>query len=185
MTRSGPALLLRLCSFLSRAKIYRTTLLTVVGTFSFLGAPLVWALPSYVVTVNTDTTNGAPGNCTDQSLSGATPDVSCSLRDALAAAETGGGNITFSATVFGAAHSAAARTITLANGTLNIPSNASIAGLTTGAGATLTNLVTVNTTSAAGYNQQASLFTLASGVTNATISGITITLGLSRTIGGG
>jgi len=143
------------------------------------------AVASYVVTVNTDTTNGSPGNCTNQNLPGATPDASCSLRDALAAAETGGGQITFSATAFAASQSAANRTITVVNGTLNIPSNTTITGLTTGIGWTLTNLVIVNSTSATGYNQKVSLFTIASGVTNAAISSLTITAGVSRSSGGG
>jgi Divergent InlB B-repeat domain/Chitobiase/beta-hexosaminidase C-terminal domain len=161
-------------------------LLATLAVSAFLSPLQAWATtPNYVVTVNTDTTNGSPGNCTNQNLSSATPDASCSLRDALAASETGGGNVTFSATVFAATQSGANRTITLVNGTLNIPSNTTITGLTTGTGWTLTNLVTVNSTSATGYNQKVSLFTVASSVTNAAISGLTITLGVSRSSGGG
>src|ERR1700756_1865953 len=152
---------------------------------ALISAPACAAIPSYVVTVNTDITNGSPGNCTNQTLSGATPDANCSLRDALAASETGGGDITFSSTVFGAAQSAASRTITLVNGTLNIPSNTAITGLATGTGMTLTNLVTVNARSVTGYTQRVSLFTVASGVTNAAIIGLTITSGSSPSIGGG
>jgi large repetitive protein len=157
-------------------------------TSMLVSAPLASAaVPSFVVTVNSDTTNGSPGNCTNQSLSGATPDANCSLRDALAASETGGGSITFSATVFGAAQSVASRTITLANGSLNIPSNTTIVGPTSGTGATLTNLVIVNTTNAAGNNQDASLFAVASSVTNAAIGGLTITSAATRSTseGGG
>jgi CSLREA domain-containing protein len=137
-------------------------------------------VPIYVVSTNTDDTAGVAANCTGAGSS------SCSLRDALAAAAAAGaGDVTFSATVFGATQSAANRTITLVNGTLNIPSNTTIAGLTTGTGWTLTNLVTVNSASATGYNQEASLFTVASGVTNAAITSLTISTGISRTTGGG
>ncbi len=53
-------------------------------------------------------------------------------------------NITFDPTVFLASNSAAANTITLSNGKLYIPTNTNITGLTSGSGATLTNLVTVS-----------------------------------------
>jgi len=171
--------------WLARADYRYLLLLAVLTLLTALPEPARAVVPSYAVTVNTDTTNGSPGNCTDQNLSGATLDANCSLRDALAASETGGGYITFSATTFGATQPAASRTITLVNGTLNIPSNTTITGLTTGTGWTLTNLVTVNSTSATGYNQKVSLFTVASGVTNAAISSLTITAGVSRSSGGG
>jgi CSLREA domain-containing protein len=90
----------------------------------------VRALPSYVVTVNTDTTTGVASNC---------PGSNCSLRDALAAALVSGGSITFDTTAF-----ATAETITLANGPLMIPPNTVITGPTMGSGTTLTNLVTVD-----------------------------------------
>src|SRR5580698_6600194 len=74
------------------------------------GAPLANpSVPSYVVTTAADDASGIPGNCTNQSAPGATPDSSCSLRDALAASGTGGGNITFSATVFGVTQPVSAR----------------------------------------------------------------------------
>ena len=114
-------------------------------------------IPNFVVTVTTDTTTGVASNCTGS------PTPNCSLRDALAAAfAAGSGNITFSPTVF-----ATAQTITLVNGSLSIPSQATITGPTTGSGASLTNLVTVK--------GGGPVFTINSGVTNAAISGLTIT----------
>ena len=115
-------------------------------------------VPNLVVAVNTDTTTGVASNCTS------TPAPNCSLRDALAASGPNGGNITFSATVF-----AAPQTISLANGTLNIPPHTTITGPTTGSGATLANLVTVS--------GGGPVFTVNQFVTNTTISGLTITGG--------
>ncbi|MGC9158604.1 MAG: hypothetical protein ACP5FH_06395, partial [Terracidiphilus sp.] len=93
---------------------------------------VVSAVPSFVVTVATDTTAGVAANC---------PGSNCSLRDALAAAAAaGGGNITFDPTVF-----ASAPPIKLGSaGTLVVPVNTTITGPTTGSGATLANLVTVD-----------------------------------------
>jgi CSLREA domain-containing protein len=95
--------------------------------------------PSFVVTVATDTT----GACTDQGQPNATLDASCSLRDALTAAQNAGvGNITFAS-----AHGqtfATAQEISLTNGALNVYPLTTITGPTTGSGATLTNLVTVD-----------------------------------------
>ena len=48
-------------------------------------AVTVTPLQTYIVTVNTDPANGTATNCTDQSLTNAMPDSSCSLRDAVAA----------------------------------------------------------------------------------------------------
>jgi hypothetical protein len=93
--------------------------------------------PNYVVTTNQDVTDSTP-DCA--SGSGNT----CSLRDALALANTAGaGNITFSPAAFAATNSTAQNTITLTQGSLAIPSNTAIVGPTTGSGATLTDLVTV------------------------------------------
>jgi hypothetical protein len=44
------------------------------------------AMPFFTVTSLVDDATGVAANCTDQNLSGATPDNSCSLRDAIAAA---------------------------------------------------------------------------------------------------
>ncbi len=129
-------------------------------------------IPKFVVTTNTDATTGVPGNCTGNGSS------SCSLRDALAAsAVDGAGLITFSTTEFGAVQPASARMISLTNGTLNIPSNTTITGPTMGSGATLTNLVTVS--------GGGPVFTVNSGVTNAALSGLTITGGSAPFEGGG
>jgi CSLREA domain-containing protein len=130
-----------------------------------------FGVPSYVVTVNTDTTTGVAANCTNQNLSGATPDKNCSLRDALAAAAaSGAGSVTFNATVFAASQSAAARTIVLGSaGTLNVPANTSVLGPTTGTGTTLKQLVTVS-----GNNQNTVFST---GGTNTVLSGLMITDG--------
>ena len=138
-------------------------------------------IPIYVVTANTDDAAGVAANCTGPDSS------SCSLRDALAAAAAAGsGDITFDPTAFGAAQSAAARTITLSNGTLNVPSNTTIDGLTAGVGTTLTNLVTVNTTrAAASANLRMPLFTVASNVTNAAIANLTISGAVLANIGAG
>ncbi len=134
-----------------------------------LGSSPAWAVTSsFIVTVATDTTAGVASNCTGS------PAPNCSLRDALAAAgATGsGGNITFDPTVF-----ATPRTITLVNGGLNIPSQTTITGPTTGSGASPTNLVTVS--------GGGPVFTVNSGATNAVISGLTITGGITGNDGGG
>ena len=120
------------------------------------------AIPGYVV------------NTTADSYAGAFCDTTCSLRDALAAsASAGAGNITFSSTAFPTTNTAAQNTITLGS-TLNIPSNTTIQGLTSGSGATLTNLVTVK-----GGNFD--VFSVASGVNNAAIANISITSSTSET----
>lgn len=128
------------------------------------------SVPGYVVTTSADDANGLPENCTDQSVSDATPDPSCSLRDALAASETGGGNITFDTTVFASSQSAQARTISLTNGTLTVPSHTTITGPTTGSGSSLANLVTL-----AGYTPGYPVLTVNLGVVNTAISNLTIT----------
>ena len=138
------------------------------------------SVPSYVVTTAADDASGIPGNCTNQSAPGATPDASCSLRDALAASGTGGGNITFSATVFGVTQPVSARTITLGvGGILDIPSNTAIAGLTTGNGPTTVNLVTVD------GNKTYRIFNVNPGVTNTAISQLTITNALADSVANG
>ena len=99
------------------------------------------------------------------------------LRAALAtAAADGSANITFDPTTF-----ATPQTITLSSGTLNIPSNTTITGATTGSGATLKNLVTV---SGGGPASNFSIFAVGSGVT-AAINNLIIANGHSDTQGGG
>ena len=96
-----------------------------------------------------------------------------SLRAALAqASSTTTGIIKFDPTVFSSTNSAAANTITITSASLAIPSNTAIVGLISGSGAAVTNLVTISGTST---TNGLSLFTIASGVTSATISNLTLT----------
>ena len=114
----------------------------------------VSAVPTYVVTSTADSGGG-------------------SLRDALAqASASSAGTITFAPTVFRSSNSAAVNTITLSSGTLNIPSYTVISGATSGSGAALTNLVTI---SGGSTNNGFPLFTIASGVAEASIANLTIT----------
>ncbi|MDR3740712.1 MAG: choice-of-anchor Q domain-containing protein, partial [Terracidiphilus sp.] len=118
---------------------------------------------SYIVTVSSDD-SGTASNCTPQTTPGHGTDASCSLRDALLeAAATGGGNITFDATAF-----ATTKTITLTNGPLIVPSATSIAGATTGSGASQVNLVTVD------GNNASAVFSVSPSVTGASIANLTI-----------
>jgi CSLREA domain-containing protein len=99
----------------------------------------VQAIPTFVVTTNSDDAGTTPLNCTNQSASGAQPDGACSLRDALLAAlHANAGNITFSPTVF-----ATNTTILLTNGPLQIGQQTNVYGLPLG-GAASANLVTVD-----------------------------------------
>jgi large repetitive protein len=128
-------------------------------------------IPHLVVNTNGDD-SGTASNC----ASGST--TSCSLRDALTAAQTYGGTITFDPKVFNAANASAHNTITLGGGgTLAIPADTTITGATSGSGATLTNLVTVS------GNNTYGVFSVATGVTGAAISNLTVTQGMGN--GGG
>jgi hypothetical protein len=110
-------------------------------------------LPNFVVNTTSDDAGSytcatlafTTGNTTDGN-NGGNPGL-CTLRDALnTASGVGAGNIYFDTTVF-VASNLAANTIfpnIVANGSLTIPSNTTIQGLTSGDGATLTNLVTVD-----------------------------------------
>jgi len=100
------------------------------------------AVPTLVVTVNTDDQTPVAANC--QAAGGA--GSNCSLRDALAAAAAaGGGNISFSPTVFTATNTTAQNTITLGiGGPLPISGGTTITGLTTGSGSSQQNLVTIS-----------------------------------------
>ena len=81
---------------------------------------------NFVVTVSTDDA-GTASNCTPQTTSGTGTDSSCSLRDALLeSTAAGGGYISFDST-----HFASATTITLSNGTLNVPTTTTITGAIT------------------------------------------------------
>ena len=136
-------------------------------------------IPALVVTTANDDA-GAALNCTIQTTPGTGTDASCSLRDALLfAANEGSGSITFDSTAFAATNTTAANTITLSNGTLTIPSNTVINGPTSGTGATLTNLVTVNGAAAS------TDFTVNSAVTSATVTNLIVTNGSTGTSGGG
>ncbi len=93
-----------------------------------------------------------------------------SLRAALAnSATAGGGNIVFAPGAFGSG-----ATILLQSG-LTMPGNTTITGLTSGSGASLTNLVTVD--GASGSNGSFSVFTVNSGTTGAAISNLIIAHG--------
>ena len=118
---------------------------------------------SFIVTVSSDD-SGTASNCTPQSTPGHGTDASCSLRDALLeAAATKAGNITFDATAFGTA-----KTITLTNGSLTLPLATAVAGTTTGSGASLANLVTID------GNGASAVFTIGSGVTGTSIANLVI-----------
>ncbi len=122
---------------------------------------IIQTVPHFVVNSSGDSGAGA-SDCTPNPT--ATKAGTCTLRDALAAAQNAGeGTITFDPTVF-----AAANTIALANGMLTIPPNTTITGLTTGSGASLQNLVTID---GAGASQ---IFTVASGVTGVSIANLTL-----------
>ncbi|MGA2352556.1 MAG: choice-of-anchor Q domain-containing protein [Terracidiphilus sp.] len=153
------------------------------ASFSLTNSPI----PMYVVTNALDAVDANP-DCS--SGNGST----CSLRDALAVANaTGAGSITFAPVAF-----ATAQTIQLGSG-LTVSGNVSIAGPTTGSGATLTNLVTlsgcnppigsINPTAAQGLvctgeAQFFSIFTVSSGST-VTIAGLNIGNGIVLTTPGG
>ena len=146
-------------SCLAAVRAFFMPVLLVIG--GFFGPLEAWAAPAYVVTVSTDTTNGSPGNCTDQSLSGARPDVNCSLRDALATAVANGASITFSAAIF-----STAQTISLNDGPLYLPSNTTITGPTTGTAPSISTPVGVSGAEPVIY--------VDTGVTDAAISNLEI-----------
>jgi hypothetical protein len=137
--------------------------------------PILVKTPYLVVTTAADDA-GVAGNCTLQATTTTGTDAACSLRDALLKANAfGAGIISFDATKF-----ATPQTITLGSaGTLTISSNTSITGPTTGAGATLTNLLTV---SGAGKH---TVFTVTPSTTAATLNDLTIAHGASPGVGGG
>jgi len=144
-----------------------------VNSFIATSSGTTVTIPNLVVTVATDDA-GTAGDCTPQTTPGQGTDGSCSLRDALLqAAALGSANISFNSSTFTSAQS-----ITLSNGTLNIPSNTSISGPTQGTGAALTDLVAINGSAAS------TVFTVGSGVTNSSFSGLIVTNGSSASGGG-
>jgi hypothetical protein len=145
---------------------------TTTAALTATTAKIAISIPNLVVTLKTDgaVTQNA---CTVQTTPGTGTDASCNLRNALAEAATlGSGNITFDATKF-----ATAQTVNAAVSTFNIPANTAITGPTTGSGATLANLVTIN-----GLGEF-SVFTELPGVTDAAINNLIITNGSA--VGGG
>jgi hypothetical protein len=132
-------------------------------------------IPYFVVNYTADDA-GSASLCQEQNSPGVnTTDSACGLRDALlAAAGAGAGNISFSTSAF-----TSSQVITLSNGTLNIPVNTSITGPTSGSGASLQNLVTIS------GNNASTVFTVASGVTDAAISNLGIVSGNGGTGNGG
>ena len=131
-------------------------------------------VPNLVVTTAVDDA-GSSSNCTIQTTPGTGTDASCSLRDALLFASTeGSGGITFDSTKFGSG-----ATIELGYGTLTLPANTTVTGLTTGSGPSLMNLVTITA------NGTTTDFTVNSGTTGAAIANLIVTGGSSGGNGGG
>jgi hypothetical protein len=159
----------RLASFSAKAMLAAAVLL--------LGASTAHAATqtAFVVTNATDTAaTGVAAHCQTATLTA----TSCGLRDALAAAaavatSTTPATITFSATYF-----PAATTITEQYSILTLPSYTTLTGLTTGSGASLTNLITVS-----GNNQSAVIQTLP-GSLGMKLSNLIITKGSAGTGGG-
>ena len=119
-------------------------------------------IPQLTVNISADDA-GTASNCASGSS------TACSLRDALAAAQSYGATISFAPTVFSTSNTAAQNTIILGSaGTMAIPANTAIIGATSGSGAKLTNLVTVS------GNNTYGVFSVAAGVTGASISNLSI-----------
>jgi lysophospholipase L1-like esterase len=155
------------------------------GNF-LLGILIAAAIPAaaqtqfLVVTTAVDDA-GTAANCTPQAAAGSGTDATCSLRDALtqAALSTAPSiNVSFDATVFSATNATAANTITLTAGSLNVPSNTSVSGPTSGSGAAQANLITVS------GNNASTVFTIGTGATAVQLSGLNIVEG-SAAQGGG
>jgi len=177
-----------------------STLISGVGTF-----PATLVTPGTQTITATDTTNstitGVSGNisvsipylvvdrvndddgiaikCSVQPTPGATTITdSCTLRDALLYAATlGTVNISFDSTTF-----ATAQTIALKHGTLNIPAYTSITGPTSGSGAALTNLLTVDGGGSGGTSTE-TIFVV--NGTGAAISNLNINNGYAASGGNG
>jgi len=139
-------------------------------------------IPSLVVNSTADdAAPGTPGNCTpNPTTSGA---GSCTLRDAVdEASALGSANISFDSTVFASTNSASANTITLGNGSINLSQHTSITGATTGSGASLANLVTVNGGGTSVPNNSTTF--VSNGAAN-TINNLNITNGYASNGGNG
>jgi hypothetical protein len=168
----------------------QTVTATVEGITGTSADVTVQADPDFMVTVNTDAASGVASDCTDQSAQGATPDANCSLRDALtAAAEFSSGHptvpimVTFSPKVFPSTNTPQQNAIILTGGaTLNIPSNTTIQGLTSGTGAEMQNLIVVY--GGGGSSGNFSDFTVGESVTGAAINNLIIAGGASLNYGG-
>jgi hypothetical protein len=132
---------------------------------------IVNAAPAFTVTVLTDDA-GVAANCTNQTLPGAVPDASCSLRDAIAAAAlVSTSTVTPTVNFAPALTSGGAATYTLSASGLTLTKNMNI----TGPGA---NLMSVS-----GNGGNFTVLTDTAGITS-TISGLTITGGISSRGGG-
>lgn len=167
-----------LCSITARANNSVGTY-TVTAAAASLDAAFTLTntgLHSYVVTVPTDTTTGVASNCVDQPANSGAGNLGCSLRDALAAAAASAtssqvATITFAQT--------SPSTVTLSHGSLQLPSYTTLQGATSGSGATLANLITVD------GNNSVTAFTVGAGVIQATINNLTIAHGSATQVGGG
>jgi hypothetical protein len=118
-----------------------TVTASVAGTSLSASFSLTNAPTPFLVVTSTGDDAGDMTQCTIQTAANVGTDASCSLRDALLlAAYNGTAAIGFDSTVF-----ATAQTISInANSPLTLPNLTSIQGPTTGSGATLTNLVTLD-----------------------------------------
>jgi len=165
------------CSITARANASVGTF-TVTASTAALGTAFTLTntgLHSYVVTVSSDATAGVASNCLDQSTNSGPANSNCSLRDAMAAAAATASSsqstsITFAQT--------SPTTIHLANGPLALPSYTAIQGATSGSGANLTNLITVD------GNNLIELFTQAAGIVQTTIDNLILAHGYSSQVGG-
>jgi Bacterial Ig-like domain (group 3) len=146
------------------------------ATLNTQGSQTITATDTLTNTI-TGTSNGITVSTPSIVVTSTADSGAGSLRAALAtAAANGSAIITFDPTIF-----ATPQTITAAS-TLNIPSNTTITGATSGSGATLKNLVTV---SGGGLSSNFSVFTVNSAVTGAAIHNLIITNGYVNTQGGG
>jgi CSLREA domain-containing protein len=166
---SAPRAAANLCSsrrFASVKELAHLVFLALLASMTMPATARAGSPSTYVVNTTADDGTGVASNCTS------TPEGTCTLRDALAASSAvSASNITFAPTVFLASNSAAANTILLLFGPLNIATNTSIVGLTSGSGVTLTNLVTVS------GDNSTTVFTVVSSATGAAIANLNITSG--------
>ncbi|WP_160115019.1 beta strand repeat-containing protein [Bryocella elongata] len=159
---------------------------TVTSSITGTSGSIAVSIPNLVVNTTADHAATA-SNCTPQTSSGTnSTDTACALRDAIAYAQsngysstiTGSGNITFDSTVFNAAK---AINLLSSLSTLQLGSNTTITGATTGTGGGVTNLVTVNGNNNAGNT----VFTIPSNILNVALNNLTITGGNTTLNGSG